>query len=492
MNTRSWHILCWNIRGINASKKWDAVRDKIEESSCSVICLQETKREHFDISFIRKFAPRRFDKFDFIPSAGASGGILVVWNSVVFTGVVLDKQQFGITLNFASVHNSENWKLTTVYGPCEEPTRSEFITWFRGHVFEDYENWIFLGDFNFYRSLSNCNRPGGNLADTLIFNDAIGHLGLVELPLKGRAYTWSNMQSDPLLEQLDWFFTSPNWTVDYPNTEVLPLAKITSDHLPCQIVISTRIPRANVFRFENFWTERDDFIDTVQECWSTTAQMTDAARTISFKFKALRSKLKEWSKNLSNLRLLITNCNTVISFLDTLEDHRGLYNPEVNLRMAVRKQLQTWLKYKNIYWRNRYTINRIKFGDECTKFFHGMATISYRRNSISQLRNDQGLWIQDHDGKAGLLWSSFRNRMGMTSSPNMLFDLASFINPIDDLDNLVAPFQAEEIDSIVRRMPSDKAPGPDGFNGLFLKKVGSCSKVTSMLSAQIFTMDRQT
>lgn len=84
MSTRNWHILCWNIRGINASEKWDAVRNKIEESSFSVICLQETKREHFDISCIRKFAPRRFDSFDFIPSVGASGGILVVRNSAIF------------------------------------------------------------------------------------------------------------------------------------------------------------------------------------------------------------------------------------------------------------------------------------------------------------------------------------------------------------------------------------------------------------------------
>jgi hypothetical protein len=185
---------------------------------------------------------------------------------VIFNGVVLDKQQFGLTINFSAMHNGETWKLTTVYGPCEEPARSEFVSWFRGHDIDDSENWIFLGDFNFYRSLNNRNRPGGNLADTFVFNDAIGHLGLVELPLKGRAYTWSNMQSDPLLEQLDWFFTSPNWTVDYPNTEVLPLAKITSDHLPCQIVISTRIPRANIFRFENFWAEQNDFIDTVFNC----------------------------------------------------------------------------------------------------------------------------------------------------------------------------------------------------------------------------------
>lgn len=220
--------------------KWD--RDKIEENACSVICLQETKKEHFDVAFVRKFAPRRFDCFDFIPSVGAPGGILVVWNSTVFSGIVLDKRSFGISLSFSSAHNSETWKWTTVYGPCDEPARSEFIGWFREHDIGDSENWIFLDDFNFYRSLSNRNRPGGNLADTLIFNDAIGHLGLVELPLKGRAFTWSNMQSNPLLEQLDWFFTTANWTIDFPSTEVLPMAKITSDHIPCKVVIGTKIP----------------------------------------------------------------------------------------------------------------------------------------------------------------------------------------------------------------------------------------------------------
>jgi hypothetical protein len=81
-------------------------------------------------------------------------------------------------------------------------------------------NWLFLGDFNFYG-----NKPGNNLDDTLVFNDLIDHLGLIELPLKGCTYTWSNMQQDPLLEQLDWFFTSVNWTLDFSNTMVLPMAK---------------------------------------------------------------------------------------------------------------------------------------------------------------------------------------------------------------------------------------------------------------------------
>uniref|UniRef100_A0A453L8B1 Uncharacterized protein n=1 Tax=Aegilops tauschii subsp. strangulata TaxID=200361 RepID=A0A453L8B1_AEGTS len=58
--------------------------------------------------------------------------------------------------------------------------------------------------------------------DIFIFNEIIGHLGLLELPIKGRAYTWSNMQDNPLLEQLDWFFTSANWISVYPMSQVLP------------------------------------------------------------------------------------------------------------------------------------------------------------------------------------------------------------------------------------------------------------------------------
>lgn len=92
------------------------------------------------MAYIRKFAPRCFDCFDFIPSVGASGGILVIWNINIFSGSVLDKQRFGITIAFSSVHSNEAWKLTTVYGPCDEPARTEFIDWFCGHDISDSIN----------------------------------------------------------------------------------------------------------------------------------------------------------------------------------------------------------------------------------------------------------------------------------------------------------------------------------------------------------------
>jgi exonuclease III len=43
-NNRFTKVLFWNIRGINSQEKWDALRDKINESACHVLYLQETKR----------------------------------------------------------------------------------------------------------------------------------------------------------------------------------------------------------------------------------------------------------------------------------------------------------------------------------------------------------------------------------------------------------------------------------------------------------------
>jgi hypothetical protein len=62
-----WKILNWNFKGINSEKKWVSLASKIDESNCDIICLQETKRDSFDMDYIKKFCPERFNKFEFLP-----------------------------------------------------------------------------------------------------------------------------------------------------------------------------------------------------------------------------------------------------------------------------------------------------------------------------------------------------------------------------------------------------------------------------------------
>jgi hypothetical protein len=133
------------------------------------------------------------------------------------------------------------------------------MDWFKNIHMSDHVDWLIFDDFNLYRNPADRNQPEGNHLDMYMFNEAISLLGLVELPLKGRRFTWSNKQFSPLLQRLDWFFTSVSWTTTYPNSFASPLTMETSDHVPCVISISTQIPRKSIFRFENYWLEHEIF-----------------------------------------------------------------------------------------------------------------------------------------------------------------------------------------------------------------------------------------
>jgi hypothetical protein len=76
----------------------------------------------------------------------------------------------------------------------------DFVDWLNVVQINDDEKWMFVGDFNFYRSLENRNKDEGNMQDIMIFNSIISNLDLQEIPLKGRKFTWSNIQQEPLLE----------------------------------------------------------------------------------------------------------------------------------------------------------------------------------------------------------------------------------------------------------------------------------------------------
>jgi hypothetical protein len=138
-------------------------------------------------------APKHFKKIAFSPAEGAWWGIFVGWNDSLFQGQVFYSSKFAITINFTSTQNAEHWRLTSVYGPCHGQERQDFIQWLNNLDIGDDINWLLLGDFNFYRSLENRNREGGNMYDILLFNEVISNLGLQEIPLKGRSYTWTNM-----------------------------------------------------------------------------------------------------------------------------------------------------------------------------------------------------------------------------------------------------------------------------------------------------------
>jgi hypothetical protein len=208
---------------------------------------------------------------------GASRGSVIIWKGSSFKGTSLFQNSFAQSIEFSSLHNGVSWILTNIYAPCTPSGKRDFLRWFKNVQMPSQVDRLIVGDFNLYRSPEDRNKPRADVAEMFLFNEAISKLGLVELPLKGKRFTWTNKQFSPLLEHLDWFFTSSYWTLNYPHTTVFSLTMETFDHAPCLICVTKTIPKSRLFRFENFWMHHLDFLEQVQLGWTSTVHQQDAA-----------------------------------------------------------------------------------------------------------------------------------------------------------------------------------------------------------------------
>jgi hypothetical protein len=97
------------------------------------------------------------------------------------------------------------WFLINIYGPAHNEEKNYFITSLADLDSSQMQYWMILGDFNL---IKNRNRLGRYINNMMHFNTMIQAHDLEEIPLKGRDFTGSNIQDSPLLEKLEWDFTS--------------------------------------------------------------------------------------------------------------------------------------------------------------------------------------------------------------------------------------------------------------------------------------------
>lgn len=68
-----------------------------------------------------------------------------------------------------------------------------------------------------------------------------------------------------------------------------------------------------------------------------------------------------------------------------------------------------------------------------------------------------------------MLWTAFKSRLDVSEFQGVYFDLNSLLTQ-HNLNHLGNDFSQEEIDTVIQNLPNSHAPGPDGFNGLFIKR----------------------
>lgn len=117
--------------------------------------------------------------------------------------------------------------------------------------------------------------------------------------------------------------------------------------------------------------------------------------------------------------------------------------------------------------RQRVRIAYLKDGDANTSFYHKQCTYRRQRNRIYSLAVEDRV-VTDQAKMAETAFAHFDALLGTAVDRDHTMDLSHLIDT-SDLQDLDAPFGMDEIWSAVKRLPTRKAPGPDGFSAEFLR-----------------------
>lgn len=102
-----------------------------------------------------------------------------------------------------------------VYGPIlneeREREREDFVLEMNNMLGTGVDCSCACGHFNMIRAVEEINNNNIHWNRVELFNDFIMQNGLVEIKNSGKRYTWSNNQSNVVLQVLDRFLVSSKW-----------------------------------------------------------------------------------------------------------------------------------------------------------------------------------------------------------------------------------------------------------------------------------------
>ncbi|KAL4183441.1 hypothetical protein AMTRI_Chr11g98240 [Amborella trichopoda] len=317
----------WNIRGLGQQSKTNAIKDLSLKHSPTILALVETKLLEPTVQLIRQIWGKKPTQWVAISANGASRGIWVVRNPLKHTLISSFLGEFSVTILLSSIPDGFPWKFMAVYGPNSSSLRHNFWSELDHVAALPHPSWVLGGDFNVTRWPYEHNVSDSINQDMRDFADFIARNELIDTPLQGSRFTWSNHSSNPSLSKLDTFLFSTTWEEYFPGSLSLALPKPTSDHCPILLDTNTVHREPKPFRFELAWLEAPSLLSLLPTWWASFSPLVRGrvGYRLQTKLQLLKASLKTWSKSLSgNFSQSKSLLLDTIQRLDHLEETRAL------------------------------------------------------------------------------------------------------------------------------------------------------------------------
>ncbi|WRX10499.1 Reverse transcriptase domain - like 10 [Theobroma cacao] len=337
--------------------------------------------------------------------------------------------------------------------------------------------WCICGDFNIIKSTEE--KIGDNLdySGMALFIDFINSMELVNLPLSGGLFTWSDNRAFPTMCHLDRFLVSDDIMLKFPAVIQRVLPRSTSDHNPISLSVNQSDWGPKPFKLFSHWLENKDFISHLQESWKQIQDFALPNTSLFDKIKKLKHSIKAWQEqHHEDDSKRILQLENDIDQMEKVAEQRQLNIFEKANYSALKSDLwklrlreeQSWLQKSRLKW--------TQLGDRNTRFFHLTASNRIRVNCIQHLQCN-GFTTDDPNIIKNEVVPHFSNFFKKQDT----LKLRQFNCPLNSISpeqklQLEAPFTEDEIWNAVQQCDGNKAPGPDGFNMDIFKKQWSIFK----------------
>ena len=424
-----------------------------------------------------------FTEFCYAPADGTRGGILIAWKPDTFQCSVQLFSPWSVAINGKLQQTQTNLNLIAVYGPQSDPDKVAFLQELQGRITSDLPPntaTIVVGDFNMIVKASDKSNTNVNRRNMARFRKFINDMQLKDLYLHGRRYTWSNEQQVSTMVKLDRVLFNQEWDINFPSCMLQAISSEISDHCPILLSSDADFKPTRSFKFEHSWVTRDDFLEVVQNSWNSVPQHVDPFINLHVKLTTTAQKLTKWSAQFcSDLQLRAAISSELIFMLDQAMDRRQLTDAERQFRASLKMTRLGIEALQRTQWRQRSRILWLREGDANTRFFHAKASARRRKNFIHRVEFDNVVHTEQ-EGKLDAFWQFFHQLLGQPRPRQHTLNLQALdIQPLN-LSDQEAPITPEEVLAAISDLPSDKAPGSDGFTALFFKKCWSIIKFDIM------------
>lgn len=460
-------IISWNIRGIGDVDKRIVTDSVLSKWNPDIVLLQETKLEDMTEVIKKDIWSKSNVKFCFKPSVGTRG-ISIMCDGDKFELVDQLQGIFSLSCMFRCIANNFEFFVSSVYAPNDRKERRKL--WRElGEVLGIWDIPGCLGgDWNVISTLQDKNRQGSVTQAMRNFNKFMSDFNLVDLPLCGAKYTWSNYQDPPTCTRIDRFLLNSKWDNYFPGTTQSVKPRPVSDHSP--LLSSTEMgdsgPRPN--KFEIMWLEDKELPKLMKEWWDNLTFTGNPGFIFCKKLMAIKEYLKRWNKDcFGRVDQVMQDLLVNIKNMDGKEAEGTTTEEDRILRVNLKSDYCKWALLEDKRKKQKAKDHWLQEGDKNTSYFHMIANGRRIHNNIGCLKLD-GELTEDR-GRIAQHLKDFYEELYKEEDHNRPFmeEVQFAILNREECQSLEAPITEVEIKAAIKEMARNRSPGPDGFQWSF-------------------------